>query len=814
MIKIDNLNKYFFKNKVNEIHVINNTTISFNNTGLVTILGESGSGKTTLLNVIGGLDSFDSGSIMYDDTTINKYNYKEITKIRNKKIGYVFQNYLLLNNHTVYDNLKIVLDMFSLDDKEKEKRIDDVLIKVNMLKYKRKMVNELSGGQKQRIAIARALIKSPLLILADEPTGNLDEKNTIMIMNLLKKISKHTLVIMVSHETKIANSFSDYIIKIKDGEIVKYGNNELDEYEYEQDLNIYLNDLSYKGIENENVKLNIYGNENKKVELTIVFNNNKIYLKSNENFSLLNDDSEVKLIDASKEKLILKENNSDEELLLDKLEYKNNNLSFKEELKVANNNVKSKNKNTIFIKIAMFLIAIFSLLSLQSIKIANNIDIKNLTTSNSRVVTLNLNKGSDTSILDYSSYYEALYDDINGHFANRIDIVTTIDSLNLFSYSLNSFEQLRNKEYKFSGFDVLPLEYVKNEDIIYGRMPSLPNEIVVDTWVLENVLKDSTLANFMDVYSFLNQQITYKYNSLKDFKIVGICKKNANSIYIDKFALLSILPSSLRKNNQFLCPFSKFKEYNKEYENFILDENTALVNVSYQTDGKQITLNNDKQLTFNVLEIKDDNMPFNIVISDILYEKVKRSVLKYDSKIMYFYCQTDALKNELYEYINNIQEKYFETFRFEYSCKYDMVIEPYLQEAKKTTLSRSLIVITILSACFFIIYFLMKSYVSKQIKTIGTYLAIGINKVSLTITNLLEIIKISLIPLLLGIFIPTIILNFISSIPIIDFDFYIDLSLSFVNLFALLLLTMLIGIIPLQLYLRLTPSVLLSKYDI
>ena len=164
MIKIDNLNKYFFKNKANEIHVINNTTISFNNTGLVTILGESGSGKTTLLNVIGGLDSFDSGKITYDEDTINKYNYKEITKIRNKKIGYVFQNYLLLNNHTVYDNLKIVLDMFSLDDKEKEKRIDDVLIKVNMLKYKRKMVNELSGGQKQRIAIARALIKSPLLI--------------------------------------------------------------------------------------------------------------------------------------------------------------------------------------------------------------------------------------------------------------------------------------------------------------------------------------------------------------------------------------------------------------------------------------------------------------------------------------------------------------------------------------------------------------------------------------------------------------------------------------------------------------------------
>ena len=223
MIKISNLNKYFYRKKSNEIHVINDTTIQFPETGLVTIFGESGCGKTTLMNVLGGLDDFYSGSIEIDDFKINKYNSKKIDRIRNEKIGYIFQNYLLLQQRTVYDNLLLLLNMYDISLEEKNERIDYVLESVGMLKYKKKNVSELSGGQQQRVAIARALIKSPSLILADEPTGNLDEKNTIQIMNIIKKISKTTLVILVSHEKSIATSYSDYIIQIEDGKIVKEG---------------------------------------------------------------------------------------------------------------------------------------------------------------------------------------------------------------------------------------------------------------------------------------------------------------------------------------------------------------------------------------------------------------------------------------------------------------------------------------------------------------------------------------------------------------------------------------------------------------
>ena len=279
MIKITNLNKYFYYKKSNQIHVVNNTSVTFPQTGLVTILGESGCGKTTLLNILGGLDDFHSGTIEYDDVKINKYSSKKIDKIRNEKIGYIFQNYLLLQQRTVYENLHLLLNMYDLTNEEKESRIDYVLKAVGMMRYKKKNVSELSGGQQQRVAIARALIKSPSLILADEPTGNLDEKNTIQIMNIIKKISKNTLVILVSHEKSIATSYSDYVIEISDGKIINEMKTDAGgTYQYD-DENIYLQDFKYSQLENDEINIEFYSNENRRINLQIIDHNGKFYIK-------------------------------------------------------------------------------------------------------------------------------------------------------------------------------------------------------------------------------------------------------------------------------------------------------------------------------------------------------------------------------------------------------------------------------------------------------------------------------------------------------------------------------------------------------
>ena len=224
MIKIEKLDKYFYKGKSNENHVLREVSLELDATGLVCILGESGSGKTTLLNAMGGLDTFQSGAISIEDTVLKKYEPKKMEKLRNEKFGYIFQNYYLLQDYTVAYNIKLALNVFELSEEEKEERVDYVLDALDMKKYKKKLVSQLSGGQQQRVSIARALVKSPDIILADEPTGNLDTASSHDVLGLLKLAAKQfqQTIILITHDNDIAQ-MADRIVRIEDGLIVKGG---------------------------------------------------------------------------------------------------------------------------------------------------------------------------------------------------------------------------------------------------------------------------------------------------------------------------------------------------------------------------------------------------------------------------------------------------------------------------------------------------------------------------------------------------------------------------------------------------------------
>src|SRR5690554_5572617 len=305
MIKIENLNKFYNPNKPNEIHVINDTTLEFPNTGLICLLGPSGSGKTTLLNVIGGLDRVDSGKIKFKDYRLSKYQTSKWDVIRNNHFGYIFQNYYLLPDLTVYENLELVLKMLGLGKDKIDERIDYALTAVGMHKYKKRKPNQLSGGQQQRIAIARALVKSPDVVIADEPTGNLDEKNTTQIMNIIKKISKDCLVILVTHERRLAEFYGDRIIEISDGKVVSDRlNSHNNVLSTQDDLNIYLQDFVKEDVANEDVNIKyFYGEEKQKLNLNIIFKDNTFYIHSphdNIKIKFLDSSSEIKVIDAKK----------------------------------------------------------------------------------------------------------------------------------------------------------------------------------------------------------------------------------------------------------------------------------------------------------------------------------------------------------------------------------------------------------------------------------------------------------------------------------------------------------------------------------
>jgi ABC-type lipoprotein export system ATPase subunit len=216
MIILKNVSKTYYSKKGTPCKALQNINLTLPDQGLIVLLGKSGSGKSTLLHVLGGLDTFDSGSIWIDNKSFTQFTEKELDSYRNTYVGFIFQDFHLLSEYNVYENIKLAKEL--QDQKMKQEELDATLKKLNLEDLGYRHIEELSGGQKQRVAIARALIKDPKLLLADEPTGNLDHASSEQIFQILKQISTEKLVIIVTHDQEAADRYADHIIEIHDGQ--------------------------------------------------------------------------------------------------------------------------------------------------------------------------------------------------------------------------------------------------------------------------------------------------------------------------------------------------------------------------------------------------------------------------------------------------------------------------------------------------------------------------------------------------------------------------------------------------------------------
>lgn len=223
MLKLININKSYVTGKFSQ-QALNNVNIEFRKNEFVAILGPSGSGKTTLLNIIGGLDKYDSGDLIINNKSTKKFHKTEWDAYRNNCIGFIFQNYNLINHISILDNVEMGMTLSGVPSSKRKKKALEVLEKVGLKEHAHKKPNQLSGGQMQRVAIARALANNPSIILADEPTGALDSTTSIQIMELIKEIAKDKLVIMVTHNAELANSYANRIIEFKDGKLINDSN--------------------------------------------------------------------------------------------------------------------------------------------------------------------------------------------------------------------------------------------------------------------------------------------------------------------------------------------------------------------------------------------------------------------------------------------------------------------------------------------------------------------------------------------------------------------------------------------------------------
>lgn len=227
ILKTEELIKIYGQDS-NKVDALDHVSIKIDNGEFVAVVGSSGSGKSTLLNMLGGLDRPTSGKVYVRDKDIFNLKDEELTIFRRRNIGFIFQNYNLVPILNVYENIVLPIELDG--NKPDQKFIDDILEKLGLTKKKYEMPNKLSGGQQQRVAIARALSTKPAIILADEPTGNLDSKTSMDVLLLLKKLSCefNQTVVMITHNDEIAQ-MADRIIRIEDGKVVTYNGGVWDE---------------------------------------------------------------------------------------------------------------------------------------------------------------------------------------------------------------------------------------------------------------------------------------------------------------------------------------------------------------------------------------------------------------------------------------------------------------------------------------------------------------------------------------------------------------------------------------------------------
>ncbi|PWK26158.1 putative ABC transport system ATP-binding protein [Arcicella aurantiaca] len=219
MLKITNLEKIYRTEDIETV-ALNKISADVKNGEFVAIMGPSGCGKSTLLNIIGLLDDADTGSFLFNNEEVISYNERKRADLRKRNIGFVFQSFNLIDELTVYENVELPLLYLGIDADERKKRVEAVLEKVQIMHRRNHFPQQLSGGQQQRCAVARAVVNNPKLILADEPTGNLDSKNGNEVMELLTDLNSNgTTVVMVTHSEHDAR-YAHRIIRMLDGQVV------------------------------------------------------------------------------------------------------------------------------------------------------------------------------------------------------------------------------------------------------------------------------------------------------------------------------------------------------------------------------------------------------------------------------------------------------------------------------------------------------------------------------------------------------------------------------------------------------------------
>ncbi|MDD4069899.1 MAG: ABC transporter ATP-binding protein/permease [Candidatus Izemoplasmatales bacterium] len=811
MISLKNISKYYNKGRSNQIHVINDTSIDFPKTGLVALTGPSGCGKTTLLNVVGGLDGFNSGKIIFDDKEIRTYHSQEWDILRNEKIGYIFQNYNLVLSKTVYENIELALNMAGLyEKKEIEERINYVLEAVGMYNYRRRNVKALSGGQQQRVAIARALVKDPEVVLADEPTGNLDSNNTFEIMSIIKKISETRLVILVTHEKGLVDFYADRVIELLDGKIVNdYENTSSGAYDYNDERIIYLKDLNSDDRLKDSGIEHYYDTEkDKDLNIKLIEYKGNLYIKVNSKRKIkyLSDNSEIKLLD---EHYKTREINEATEYDFDLSTFKEiktdkNRKSFikwSSAIKSGFSRIFSKRKfsSKLFLFGYMVISAIlaYQIASFGSLTYMDQKDYIQYPKE-----TMMLNPRTDIQSINFES------------------LLNEIDGIEVSPYFSSVYLKLNYKDYyqgntniNFDSYPVKVSQY-QNVEVLQGGLPNNNYQVALDLWVVEEIFEEKNAKDIgLDSY----EEIIGSFISLgwgeKEIKyeIVGIVNSESPILILDDDAIYAF--------HEFYQYFSVLTYGEAEGKIEIVSGRNITSNnemLAPDYEGYEVGTEYDFQDSFGKMTIvgtykpADNDQAYNgslFIITNQAYQNAIEKSL--DSENFYY--------GNVYFFVED-QEKAVQDFAardLELINTGDYYYDDFETSLLAVNGFKITRIVVIIIGIVIYIYFMMRSSMLNRIKEIGVYRAIGASKRDIYKIFLSEIIAFTIVGSVISYFAMSfILLRLQASVSEYLTLFVLPPHLFIGGIVGIFVLNIVFGMLPIITLLIKKPAEITSKYDI
>ncbi|MBQ9703665.1 MAG: ABC transporter ATP-binding protein/permease [Clostridia bacterium] len=731
MIKVENLKKTYDKGTRRANEVLHNLSFELPDTGFICILGSSGCGKTSLLNAIGGLDVFDSGKIITENTEIKKATSREMERERNANFGYIFQNYYLLSEHSVAYNVYLGMHSLDVSHEEKLERVSDALSRVDMLRYGKRPVGELSGGQQQRVAIARAIARRPRVIFADEPTGNLDEANTMNICTILKELSKESLIVMVTHETRIANFFADRIITLDDGSIVSdttdWSRGTIDAGEKDA---IYAADYTEERTNLAKLSVRMLSTEDAEpLELTIVTEKDRIVFKFNDKRVVLSSElsSAPFLKEGSRPVLSIESfDNNEKQIKKEVIETKGNGkkfLGFKLIMKEAKNSVSGRKLRRFSLGMFIIILSLMLSLAIADFITVAHIDPEDFITDDSHTLTFNFSRGAGLGI-NVRTLKEEIVAYIKYLNESGIDFDYLPKTNTVLSYKDSTVEQLGTLAMGLSKYTYVDLSRLDEDTLIAGRMPEKHNEIVVDRWVLDKAIsEEGILQNIIpNAEYFLGKKLGCDRSYTPT--IVGICDSGEPAVYMSKEGLLAVGAGGYE-----VMTLSEFNSFMGTDITLSEGECICIVNNAGagRTEGEVLNLKSGYFLTIRKLVSlsSNTNIKAKVVIRDEELDDLYYSMISSTDMCTLWTEDKDAI----YKYLDaGVPEEMKGRLSVTVVDNYTIDYNEYKEKTMTKMDARTIVISSVILLSAVMLYLMQRSKIKDRMDIVTVYRLLGIPK--------------------------------------------------------------------------------------